>query len=109
MVKQKYPDKELIAVMEPYTFSRFNAFIDEFAHSVRDADKTYICPVDSSAREIRAEGTVDSDVILEKIPNSEYLTLDTISNLNHHQDKIILFMGVAAGKYADAYKNQFTK
>ncbi len=107
MVKQKYPDKEIIAIMEPYTFSRFNAFIDEFAESVEGATKTYICPVDSSAREIRAEGTVDSDVILAKIPNSEWLTLDTISNLNTHQDKILLFMGVAAGKYADAYKHQW--
>lgn len=107
MVKQKYPDKEIIAIMEPYTFSRFNAFIDEFAKSVEGASKTYICPVDSSAREIRAEGSLDSDVILDKIPNSEWLTLDTISKLNHHQEKILLFMGVAAGKYADAYKHQW--
>jgi len=107
MVKQKYPDKDIISIMEPYTFSRFNAFIDEFAESVEGSYMTYICPVDSSAREIRAEGTVDSDVILSKIPNSEWLTLDTISKLNHHQDKILLFMGVAAGKYADAFKHQF--
>ena len=109
MVRQKYPDSDIVAVMEPYTFSRFNAFANEFAESVRGVYKTYICPVDSSAREKRADDAFDSDVILSKIPNSEFLTLDTISNLNKYQNKIILFMGVAAGKYADAYKNQFIK
>ena len=31
MTKQKYPDKELVAVFEPHTYSRTERFLNEYA------------------------------------------------------------------------------
>ena len=48
---QKYPDREIVAVFQPHTFSRTQAFLDDFAKSLRLADKMYLCEIFGSARE----------------------------------------------------------
>ena len=32
--KQKYPDREIVAVFQPHTFSRTQTFLDDFAESL---------------------------------------------------------------------------
>ncbi len=37
--RQEYPNKEIIAVFQPHTFSRTIAYLDDFAKSLNKADK----------------------------------------------------------------------
>ncbi|MDP4157961.1 MAG: UDP-N-acetylmuramate--L-alanine ligase, partial [Bacillota bacterium] len=41
--RQKYPNHEIVAVFQPHTFSRTQAFLDDFANSLSNADKVYLC------------------------------------------------------------------
>ena len=40
--RKKYPDKEIIAVFQPHTFTRTIALMDEFAEALDLADKVYL-------------------------------------------------------------------
>ena len=55
---QKYPDREIVAVFQPHTFSRTQAFLEDFAKSLRLADKTYLCEIFGSARENHGKLTI---------------------------------------------------
>lgn len=49
--RQQYPDKKIIAVFQPHTFSRTVALMDEFAESLNLADKVFLTEIFSSIRE----------------------------------------------------------
>ncbi|SFF04998.1 UDP-N-acetylmuramate--L-alanine ligase [Alteribacillus iranensis] len=89
--RQKYPDRELVAVFQPHTFSRTEAFLDEFAEKLRGADHIYLCDIFSSARE--NNGTLTIEDLQEKIPGSQLITEEDIEKLSKHTDGVLLFMG----------------
>ncbi|MBO1914142.1 UDP-N-acetylmuramate--L-alanine ligase, partial [Microvirga sp. 3-52] len=43
--KQKYPNKEIVAIFQPHTFTRTAALLDEFAHSLETSDHIYLCDI----------------------------------------------------------------
>ena len=68
---QKYPDREIVAVFQPHTFSRTQAFLEDFAKSLRLADKTYLCEIFGSARENHGKLTIND--LQTKIEGAEIL------------------------------------
>ncbi|MGG0644783.1 UDP-N-acetylmuramate--L-alanine ligase [Sporosarcina gallistercoris] len=106
--RQKYPEREIIAVFQPHTFSRTAALMDEFAASLTEADQVYLCDIFGSARE--KSGTLTVNDLTEKIPESAHLTLDAIEALDGHEDAVILFMGAGdVQKYLKAYQQHIAE
>ena len=64
-VKQRYPDKRIITIFHPHTFSRTEALIDNFSKSFVMSDDLYIVEIYSSARE--KKGNISSIDLIEKI------------------------------------------
>ncbi len=68
-LKTKYPDKKIIVVFHPHTFTRTKAFLKEFGDSFGDADYTIALEIWGSARE--QHGTVSSrDVVAEIVSHN---------------------------------------
>ena len=63
--RKKFPDKKIIAVFHPHTFSRTEALLDDFAKSFNDADHVIILEVYGSARE--KKGEVGSKDLIRKM------------------------------------------
>ncbi|MGI1804302.1 UDP-N-acetylmuramate--L-alanine ligase [Exiguobacterium sp. TDN 0502] len=89
--RKKYPDREVIAIFQPHTYTRLKSFMDDFATSLREADSTYLCEIFGSARE--QEGQVRVEDLQEKIPQASILTRDNVSVLRQHENAVLLFMG----------------
>jgi UDP-N-acetylmuramate--alanine ligase len=103
--KQKYPDREIVAVFQPHTFTRTQAFLNEFAESLNKADKVYLCEIFGSAREIHGKLSITD--LKEKIDDAEIITEDDTSRLKEHGNGVILFMGAGdIQKFQQAYENQ---
>ena len=68
---QKYPDKEIVAVFQPHTFSRTIALMDEFGEALDLADAVYLCDIFTSARE--QDGAVTIQDLLEKTEKGKEL------------------------------------
>ena len=49
--RNKFPQYKLIVIYQGHTFSRTNAFLQEYANSLELADEIYIMPIFSSVRE----------------------------------------------------------
>ncbi|MGX7069506.1 UDP-N-acetylmuramate--L-alanine ligase [Gemella bergeri] len=49
--RRKYPDKKIIAIFQPHTYTRTAKFLNEFAESLLTADKAFLCPIFASVRE----------------------------------------------------------
>jgi UDP-N-acetylmuramate--alanine ligase len=60
-----YPDKRIVVLFHPHTFSRTKALLTEFAQSFGDADEVLVLDIYGSARE--ESGTVSSPDLVREI------------------------------------------
>ncbi|QYN53157.1 UDP-N-acetylmuramate--L-alanine ligase [Lactobacillus panisapium] len=99
--RQKFPNKRLVVVFQPHTFTRTKKYAKDFEEILRGVDKAYITPIYASARE--ASGDISSNDLVANIPGSEVINLDNIADLAQNQDSVIVFMGAGdIQKYEDA-------
>jgi len=102
--RQKYPDREVVAIFQPHTFTRTMAFLNEFAGSLRKADQVYLCDIFASARENC--GTLTIQDLQNLIPNAKLINEDETGQLKKHVSGVILFMGAGdIQKFQQAYEN----
>ncbi len=102
--RQKYPDREIVAVFQPHTFTRTVALMSEFAESLSQADAIYLCEIFTSARE--ASGDVKISDLMEKIENAkDVLAIDDLSPLLDYKGEVVVFMGAGdIEKYEQAFQ-----
>jgi UDP-N-acetylmuramate--alanine ligase len=103
--RQKYPDREIVAVFQPHTFTRTQTFLDNFAESLNLSDKVYLCEIFGSARE--NHGKLSIEDLQNKVPGAEILKEDNTSDLKKHETSVIIFMGAGdIQKFQEAYEKQ---
>lgn len=71
----RFPDRRLVCVFQPHTFSRTRSLLTEFSHAFRQADITVITAIYASAREKTATditGKILSDKIAPHTRQSYY-------------------------------------
>ena len=102
--RQKYPNKQIIAIFQPHTYSRVIAYKDEFAKSLEAADKVYLANIFGSARE--KQGAVTSAEIGAEISKfGGIIEEDNMSLLMPYENAVMVFMGAGdIEKYEFAYE-----
>ncbi|AEP01634.1 UDP-N-acetylmuramate--L-alanine ligase [Heyndrickxia faecalis] len=101
--RKKYPERELVAVFQPHTFSRTQAFLTEFAESLNLADRVFLCDIFGSARE--HHGKLSIYDLQEKVSGSQIIKEEDMSPLLGIENSVILFMGAGdIQKYQKAYE-----
>jgi UDP-N-acetylmuramate--alanine ligase len=102
--RQKYPDKKIVAVFQPHTYTRTLALMDDFAKSLDLADEVYLTNIFGSIRE--AHGDITSKDLGDKIhKGGSVLTLDDLSPLLDYHNTVMIFMGAGdVQKYETAYE-----
>ncbi|GAA6823735.1 UDP-N-acetylmuramate--L-alanine ligase [Helicobacter pylori] len=89
--RKKYPNKEVIAVFQPHTFSRTKAFLQEFADCLSKADHTFLCEIFGSIRENSGNLTIQD--LLKRIDGAQLIDEDSVNLLEQYSDAVVLFMG----------------
>ncbi len=103
--RQKYPDKKVVAVLIPYTLSRTEVFYKEFAEVIKLADKAFVTDIEPARENIEDYPNINSQMIINLVPNCEHISLDTISKLYNYPNSVICFMGCKDSFYLrDAYR-----
>lgn len=92
----KYPDKTLVAIFKPNTYSRTQAFTKEFAEALTLADKAYMTEIDSNRERQEDYPGVYSKQVLDLIPNGELISENTVDCLLEYRDAVICFMSCAS-------------
>jgi len=100
-VRSKYPQKKVVGIFQPHTFSRLEKLIDDFALSLKEADDVYLCEIFGSAREGR--GNISIDELRTRIPNARLVSENIAHDMSSYNDSVLVFMGAGdIQKYEDA-------
>ncbi|KGP73670.1 UDP-N-acetylmuramate--L-alanine ligase [Pontibacillus yanchengensis] len=101
--KKKYPNKQIVAIFQPHTFTRTRMFLQEFADSLQDADVVYLCDIFGSARE--ESGKLSINDLQSKIDGAYLLDINETVALQQYQDSVLIFMGAGdIQKFQEAYE-----
>ncbi|GIO28830.1 UDP-N-acetylmuramate--L-alanine ligase [Ornithinibacillus bavariensis] len=101
--RKKYPEKKVVAIFQPHTFTRTKTFLQEFADSLKGADAVYLCDIFGSAREESGQLTIYD--LQKLIQDSQVLQLENIAELSKYHDSVLVFMGAGdIQKFQKAYE-----
>lgn len=88
--RQKYPDKQIVAILMIHTYSRARKFEQEFADALNLADKAYVMDVYMD----RKEDCEPYDVhdLIKKLDNGEHISLEEVDKLLDYKNSVLIFM-----------------
>jgi len=102
---EKYPDKEIIAIFLPNTYSRTKDLFNEFRDALKLYDKAYVMNISCDREKEEDYPDITSSHLVEVIPNSELISLESVSKLLRHDNAVLCFMSCAnISKMIDRYK-----
>lgn len=102
----KYPDKRLVVIFKPNTYSRTKDFKDEFIKVLSEADKVFLTEIESNREKPEDYPGVSSQMIVDGIEGAEIISEDTISKLEKELNSVICFVSCA---YVDSLINSLKK
>ena len=88
-VYQKYPDKDLVVIFEPHTYSRLKAFIDDYVEILKNIKHVYIMDVYDARGE---EAEVTSDDLIKRLDNAEKISKNDMKKLLNYDNSVLIFM-----------------
>ena len=91
-VKQKYPDKQLITVFQPHTFSRTKQFIKDYIEIFNKVDFAYFIDIYKSREKQEDYPDIKTHLIRDHIKNSEIITLEDKDKFKTLENSVILIM-----------------
>jgi len=98
--RQKYPNKEIVSVYMPNTFSRPKDLKDDFIEVFKLADKAYMTNIFSDREKAEDFVGVSSEMIINEVENAEVIHLkapniiekEDITSLLKHKNAVVIFM-----------------
>ena len=89
-VKQKYPDKKIIGIFEPHTFSRTKRFSKEIAKELNKCYYSYVMDIYKSREKQEDYPNITSNLIIKELTNGEQYK--KIEELLKYHNSVLLFM-----------------
>ena len=90
--RQKYPDKTIVAIFKPHTFSRVQDFQDEFAYALNLADKAYVMDINYDREDPNDYPGTNAYTIIDKLENGDYIEKGMADKLLQYDNAVLLFM-----------------
>ncbi len=94
--RQKYPDKKLLAVFKPNTYSRTQKFPREFQEALNIADKQYLTEIECNREKSEDYGGVTSKIIFDGLRDGEMISDNDLGSLTSYHDSVICIMSCAS-------------
>ena len=91
-IKQKYPDKKIIAIFQPHTFTRTREFANDLVNVFRNVDASYILDIHPARERQEDYPDVTSDMIISKLDNCYHIDIDEASKLSKYDNAVFAFM-----------------
>ena len=95
-VRQKYPDKRVVVIFKPNTYSRTRDFKDDFIAALNVADKAYLTEIDCNREFPIDYPGVTSKIIIDGLRDGELISEDTMDKLENELDSVICVMSCAS-------------
>ena len=91
-VKQKYPDKKIIAVFQPHTFTRTKEFASGMSEALNLADEAYVLDIHPAREKQEDYPDITSDLIIKELKKGYHINMDEAEKLVKYKNEVIIFM-----------------
>ena len=91
-VKQKYPDKRIVTIFQPHTFSRTKEFYEDIAAALNLSDYSYVLDIFPARERQEDFPDITSNKIIELLDHGESINDLESSKLYDYNNTVFLFM-----------------
>ena len=91
-INQKYPDKKVVSIFQPHTFTRTKEFASEIAEALNKTDKSFVLDIHPAREKQEDYPDVTSDLIINELKNGEHINIDEADKLFKERDAVFVFM-----------------
>ena len=91
-IKQKYPDKLVVSIFQPHTFTRTEEFADDIARELSKTDFAYIMDIHPAREKQEDYPNVTKNIIIKQMNNGYGLKMTDAIILDKHKDAVFIFM-----------------
>jgi len=91
-IKQKYPDKLIISIFQPHTFSRTEEFAEDIAKVLSETNKAYIMDIHPARERQEDYKDITKDIIINKMNNAHPIQITDANILNEYDNAVFIFM-----------------
>lgn len=91
-IKQKYPNKKLVIVFQPHTFSRTKEFMLDLVQVFNKADATYLLDIHPAREKQEDYPDITSNIIIDKLNNGYHINIDEASKLADYDNTVFACM-----------------
>ena len=91
-IKQKYPNKKVVAIFQPHTFTRTEEFADDLVKVLNIADKSYIMDIHPAREKQEDYPNVTSNIIIDNLDNGYHINIDEADKLINSEPTVYIFM-----------------
>lgn len=91
-IKQKYPNKKVVAIFQPHTFTRTEEFADDLVKVLNIADKSYIMDIHPAREKQEDYPNVTSNIIIDNLDNGYHINIDEAESLLNDEPTVYIFM-----------------
>lgn len=91
-IKQKYPNKQIISIFQPHTFTRTQEFAKEIAYELSKTDYSYILDIHPAREKQEEYPDITNNIIIKEYDNIYPITLSDANILNKYKDAVFIFM-----------------
>ena len=91
-IRQKYPEKKIIAIFQPHTFTRTKEFAADLAKVFSEVDAAYIMDIHPAREKQEDFPDVTKNIIIDKLDNGYPLQIDEAKVLDKYDNAVFIFM-----------------
>ena len=91
-IRQKYPNKKLVIIFQPHTFTRTKEFAKDLIEVFKEADASYILPIHPAREKQEDYPDVTSDIIINNLDTCHSINIDEASKLANYDNTVFAFM-----------------
>lgn len=91
-VKQKYPNKNIVAIFQPHTFTRTYEFASDIAKYLNIANYAYVLDIHPAREKQEDYPNITSNIIIDKLNHGYHLNITDAEVLREHKGSVYVFM-----------------
>lgn len=91
-IKQKYPNKKIIVIFQPHTYSRVKQFKNQLIEVFKKVEEVYLLEIHGSREKQEDFKDITSDILIKELDNAHPITLDQANLLSLNTNTVFAFM-----------------
>lgn len=91
-IKQKYPNKKIVAIFQPHTFSRTKIIYIELCEILNEVDASYILDIHPAREKQEDYPGITSDIIINNTNNCYHIDDKDSGDLSKYNNTVFAFM-----------------